>query len=69
MADSSSYSILGQVNTPEDLRQLPDTQLPALAVELRRFLIETLARVGGHFASNLGTVELTIALNVGLLLK
>ena len=42
---------------------MPEDQLPALAVDLRRFLIETLGRIGGHFAANLGTVELTIALH------
>lgn len=63
MTDPSSYALLGRIQTPEDLRQLPNQQLPALAVELRRYLIETLGRVGGHFAANLGTVELTIALH------
>ncbi len=63
MTDASSYALLGKIRTPGDLRLLPREQLPALAVELRRYLIETLARVGGHFAANLGTVELTLALH------
>ena len=63
MSDASGYSLLGRVHSPEDLRALPEDQLPALAVDLRRFLIETLGRIGGHFAANLGTVELTIALH------
>ncbi len=63
MTDASSYALLGKIRTPADLRQLPVSDLPALAVELRRYLIETLARVGGHFAANLGTVELTLALH------
>jgi len=63
MSDASGYSLLGRVHAPEDLRALREDQLPALAVDLRRFLIETLGRVGGHFAANLGTVELTIALH------
>ncbi|WP_370299762.1 1-deoxy-D-xylulose-5-phosphate synthase [Abyssibacter sp.] len=63
MSDASGYSLLGRVHSPEDLRALREDQLPALAVDLRRFLIETLGRVGGHFAANLGTVELTIALH------
>jgi len=56
-------SLLEQIQTPNDLRKLPELQLPQLAVELRNFLVETLSRTGGHFASNLGVVELTIALH------
>jgi 1-deoxy-D-xylulose-5-phosphate synthase len=63
MTDIPGYSLLGGVNTPADLRKLPAAELPHLAVELRRFLIETLGRIGGHFAANLGTVELTLALH------
>jgi 1-deoxy-D-xylulose-5-phosphate synthase len=63
MTDIPGYALLGRVNTPDDLRQLPTSELPALAVEVRRYLIETLGRIGGHFAANLGTVELSIALH------
>jgi len=56
-------TLLEQIQTPADLRQLPESQLPILAQELRQFLVETLSRTGGHFASNLGVVELTIALH------
>lgn len=63
MSEIPGYSLLGRVNTPDDLRQLPQADLPHLAVELRRYLIETLGRIGGHFAANLGTVELSIALH------
>ena len=63
MTDIPGYSLLGGVNTPSDLRNLRSEDLPHLAVELRRFLIETLGRIGGHFAANLGTVELTLALH------
>ena len=63
MTDIPGYALLGRVNTPEDLRKLPSEELPHLAVELRRYLIETLGRIGGHFAANLGTVELTLALH------
>src|ERR1051325_10493964 len=63
MTDIPGYSLLGRVNSPEDLRTLPAAELPHLAVELRRYLIETLGRIGGHFAANLGTVELTLALH------
>ncbi len=63
MTDIPGYALLGRVNTPADLRALPVGELPALAVEMRRHLIETLGRIGGHFAANLGTVELTLALH------
>ncbi len=63
MSDIPGYALLGRVNTPADLRALRQDDLPALATELRRHLIETLGRIGGHFAANLGTVELTIALH------
>jgi 1-deoxy-D-xylulose-5-phosphate synthase len=55
--------LLEKIQTPKELRELPEYQLPKLAIELRHFLIETLSRTGGHFASNLGVVELTIALH------
>ena len=63
MTDIPGYALLGRVKTPTDLRQLPVAELPHLAVELRRYLIETLGRIGGHFAANLGTVELSLALH------
>jgi 1-deoxy-D-xylulose-5-phosphate synthase len=63
MTDIPGYALLGRVNTPDDLRKLPDSELPHLAVELRRYLIETLGRIGGHFSANLGTVELSLALH------
>jgi 1-deoxy-D-xylulose-5-phosphate synthase len=63
MTDIPGYALLGRVNTPTDLRRLPEAELTALAMEMRRYLIETLGRIGGHFAANLGTVELSIALH------
>ena len=63
MKDTSGYALLGRVDSPAALRALPSGELPQLAAELRRCLIETLGRTGGHFAANLGTVELTIALH------
>ena len=57
------FSLLQGVNSPADLRSLPRTDLPLLAQELRAYLIESVARTGGHLSSNLGTVELTIALH------
>ena len=55
--------ILNTINSPADLRQLDRKLLPQLAEELRAFLIESVAKTGGHLASNLGVVELTIALH------
>ena len=63
MTTGSSFPLLEQIDTPLDVRRLPETRLPMLAQELREFLIQTVARTGGHFAANLGTVELTIALH------
>lgn len=57
------YSLLDTVNTPEELRLLTREQLPQLARELREFLVESVSKTGGHLSSNLGTVELTIALH------
>jgi 1-deoxy-D-xylulose-5-phosphate synthase len=58
-----SYPLLETIETPTDLRQLPRESLRQLAEELREFLIESVAKTGGHLSSNLGTVELTIALH------
>ncbi len=56
-------SILETINSPDDLKKLPAGQLPAVAAELRRIIIETCAKNGGHLAPSLGVVELTIALH------
>jgi 1-deoxy-D-xylulose-5-phosphate synthase len=56
-------SLLETINDPADLRKLARPQLKALADELRAFLLDSVARTGGHLSSNLGTVELTIALH------
>ncbi len=58
-----TFPLLDRINFPSDLRQLERKQLPQLADELRGFLIESVAQTGGHLSSNLGTVELTIALH------
>ena len=55
--------LLHQIDSPADLRRLPRTDLPALAKELREFVLQTVSQTGGHLGSNLGTVELTIALH------
>src|SRR6478672_506808 len=63
MPTTSSYPILETIEVPADLRALPRAELPALARELRAFLLQSVAKTGGHLSSNLGTVELTIALH------
>jgi 1-deoxy-D-xylulose-5-phosphate synthase len=55
--------LLETINEPADLRKLPRTQLTPLATELRQFLLDSVSKTGGHLSSNLGTVELTIALH------
>jgi 1-deoxy-D-xylulose-5-phosphate synthase len=56
-------TLLETINDPADLRRLGRAQLPVLADELRAYVLESVARTGGHLSSNLGTVELTIALH------
>ncbi len=58
-----SYPLLDTIHSPADLRRLDRKQLPLLAEELRAFLIDSVSQTGGHLSSNLGTVELTIALH------
>ena len=55
--------MLDSIQSPADLRGLPRTQLRALADELRNYLLDTVSKTGGHLSSNLGTVELTVALH------
>ena len=55
--------ILHNINSPADLRRLGRHQLPQLATELRQFVLDSVSKTGGHLSSNLGTVELTIALH------
>ncbi len=61
--DRPMYELLKSVATPHDLRLLERSQLPALAAELRAYLLDSVSQTGGHLSSNLGTVELTIALH------
>ncbi len=56
-------SFLNSIDTPADLRRLARTDLPALAQELRQCVIDNVSKTGGHLSSNLGTVELTVALH------
>ncbi|MEO8442537.1 MAG: 1-deoxy-D-xylulose-5-phosphate synthase [Betaproteobacteria bacterium] len=57
------YDLLLTINDPAELRKLERRQLPQLARELRQFLLDSVSQTGGHLSSNLGTVELTIALH------
>ncbi len=56
-------SVLDRVNSPEDLKNLEDTELEELCSDIREFLVETVSETGGHLASNLGVVELSVALH------
>ena len=60
---TSNYPLLQTINEPADLRKLPRQQLHTLSQELRAYLLESVSQTGGHLSSNLGTVELTIALH------
>jgi len=57
------YPLLTTINDPADLRRLPRAQLDALAAELRAYVLDSVSKTGGHLSSNLGTVELTVALH------
>ncbi|WP_303784658.1 1-deoxy-D-xylulose-5-phosphate synthase [Azovibrio restrictus] len=59
----TANQLLDPIQSPADLRRLDRRQLPQLANELRQFLVDSVSRTGGHLSSNLGTVELTIALH------
>jgi 1-deoxy-D-xylulose-5-phosphate synthase len=59
----SPYPLLESVNDPADMRRFDRKQLAQLAIELRAFIVDSVAATGGHLSSNLGTVELTIALH------
>lgn len=64
MSDSAShYPLLEKIDSPTDLRLLPEVLLPQVAAEVRGFLLATLSQIGGHFAGGLGAVELTVALH------
>ena len=60
---SENYSLLRTINSPADLKKLSIEQLVELSRELREFLINTVSKTSGHFASGLGVVELTIAIH------
>lgn len=56
-------SLLNKIESPSDLKELTRCQLPELSKELRQYILESVAKTGGHLSSNLGTVELTVALH------
>ena len=60
---SENISILENINNPSDVKALNGKETEALCSEIRRTLVDTVASTGGHLASNLGTVELTVALH------
>ena len=61
--NKNKYPILSRINSPEDLKALPESAMVPLCAEIRRFLVENVTRTGGHLASNLGVVELTVAMH------
>lgn len=63
MVDLKQFPILSQINSPEELRNLPTEDLPELAAELRGFMVQSVSQTGGHLSAGLGTVEITIALH------
>ncbi|RUO98908.1 1-deoxy-D-xylulose-5-phosphate synthase N-terminal domain-containing protein, partial [Hyphomicrobium sp.] len=63
VARQSKTPLLDQVDTPDDLKQLSESELPQLAAELRTELIDAVSQTGGHLGAGLGVVELTVALH------
>ncbi len=63
MTTAAEFPLLAGIQSPADLRKLPESDLKQLAEELRGYLIKTVSGVGGHFAAGLGVVELTVALH------
>ena len=61
--DPARYPRLSRIDSPADLRQFDEAELPAIAEELRAYLIESVGRSGGHFGAGLGVIELTTALH------
>ena len=60
---TNTYPLLQSINDPAEMRRLPRAQLKTLAAELRGYVIDSVSKTGGHLSSNLGTVELTVALH------
>jgi deoxyxylulose-5-phosphate synthase len=62
-SNAKDYSILNNINSPTDLKALPEEKIVPLCGEIRRFLVDNVRRTGGHLASNLGIVELSVAIH------
>ncbi|MBQ0130858.1 MAG: 1-deoxy-D-xylulose-5-phosphate synthase, partial [Comamonas sp.] len=60
---TNAYPLLQKVNAPSDLRSMSRNDLKALSDELRAYVLQSVSQTGGHLSSNLGTVELTVALH------
>ncbi|UCC13701.1 MAG: 1-deoxy-D-xylulose-5-phosphate synthase [Gammaproteobacteria bacterium] len=63
MVNAKRYPQLARINSPADLRKLPEDRLASVSDEIRDYLIQTMSHTGGHFAANLGTIELATALH------
>ncbi len=63
---TNAYPLLDTINTPEDLRTHPVSDLEAISADVREYLIDSIAQTGGHFGAGLGVVELTVALHYAL---
>ncbi len=63
MNGNNTLKILQTINGPDDIKALPESKLPELCTEIRQFLLEDVSQTGGHLASNLGVVELTVAIH------
>ena len=58
-----NYNLLENINSPEDLKKLDETQIDPLCNQIRSFLVDNVERTGGHLASNLGATELSVAIH------
>lgn len=63
MIEELHTPLLDRINSPADLRKLPESQLEQVVDELRQYLLHTVSKIGGHFAASLGAAELTVALH------
>ena len=61
MAETTTTNLFESINTPEDLRKFDESQLRQISTEIREFLIDSVAKTGGHLGAGLGTVELAVA--------
>ena len=63
LPSAAAYPLLSRVDSPAELRRMGRAELKTLATELRAYVIDSVSKTGGHLSSNLGTVELTVALH------